>query len=111
MVEEQVDNRYWYDKLNRKQKLDLRQSLIDGVPLYIIARVYGVSQAAISNRYSDLLERLAQKVPGRNAEIGYKNEPYYVEEEEMLTTPKYSYQELSETEKQIYDGRENNTLE
>jgi hypothetical protein len=29
----------------------------------------------------------------------------------MLTTPKYSYQELSETEKQIYDGRENNTLE
>jgi hypothetical protein len=85
--------------------------LIDGVPLYIIARVYGVSQVAISNRYSDLLERLAQKVPGRNAEIGHKNEPYYVEEEEMLTTPKYSYQELSETEKQIYDGRENNTLE
>lgn len=107
MVENKSD---WYKDLNRKQKLDLRQCLIDGVPLYQVAKMFNVSATAIGNRYSDLLEQLSFKKDGSNASIGHKNVAYYTEQE-ALTTPSYNYKNLSETEKQIYDDKENSTLE
>ena len=100
----------WYKNLNRKQKLDLRQALIDGESVYKIAEIYGVSATAITNKYSDLLEQLSFKKDGSNITVGFKTEAYYTEEQ-ALNLPTYSYEELSETEKQMYNDRENSTLE
>lgn len=35
--------------------------------------------------------------------LGHKSIPYYKTEEEMLTKPTYSYETLSESEKQMYN--------
>jgi len=35
--------------------------------------------------------------------LGYKNEPYYKTEKEMLENKKYTFDSLSITEKQIYN--------
>ena len=44
------------------------------------------------------------KIYGWQKPLGSKQEPYYKSEEEMLKDPVYTYESLSDSEKEIYDN-------
>lgn len=86
-----------------KHKTLIRQLTIEGRSVEYIANHIGVGRHALNRRY---LETLTANVEMHRAEMGHKDEPYYLTEEEMLNEVKYDYNTLSDEEKQIYNWRE-----
>jgi hypothetical protein len=60
----------------------------------------GISVSYIDKNYSAYYKK--EKLH----KLGHKDEPYYKTEEEMLKEPVYTYESLSDSEKEIYDNRE-----
>jgi hypothetical protein len=86
-----------------KNKLLIRQLTLDGKSVQYIADTIGVSIHDLSRKY---LSSLTNNIDIRKVAMGYKDEPYYSTEEEMLNEVKYDYNTLSDEEKQIYNWRE-----
>jgi len=86
-----------------KNKLLIRQLTLDGKSVRYIADTIGVSIHDLSRKY---LSSLTANIDIRKVAMGYKDEPYYRTEEEMLNEIKYDYNTLSDEEKQIYNWRE-----
>ena len=86
-----------------KHKTLIRQLTIEGRSVEYIAKHIGVGRHELNRKY---LETLTANVEMHRAEMGHKDEPYYLTEEEMLNEVKYDYNTLSDEEKQIYNWRE-----
>ena len=86
-----------------KNKLLIRQLTLDGKSVQYIADTIGVSIHDLSRKY---LSSLTNNIDIRKVAMGYKDEPYYQTEKEMLNEVKYDYNTLSDEEKQIYNWRE-----
>jgi hypothetical protein len=80
----------------------IRHLTIEGKSVQYIADTIGVKVHALNRKY---LSSLAANVEMHRVRIGYKDEPYYLTEEEMLNEVKYDYNTLSDEEKQIYNWR------
>jgi hypothetical protein len=57
----------------------------------------GTSESYLYKNYSCFYKK--EKVP----KLGHKDEPYYKTEDEMLKEPVYTYESLSDSEKEIYN--------
>jgi hypothetical protein len=86
-----------------KNKLLIRQLTLDGKSVKYIADTIGVGVHDLSRNY---LKSLTANIDVRKVAMGYKDEPYYRTEKEMLNEVKYDYNTLSDEEKQIYNWRE-----
>jgi hypothetical protein len=86
-----------------KNKLLIRQLTLDGKSVRYIADTIGVSIHDLSRKY---LSSLTNNIDIRKVAMGYKDEPYYRTEKEMLNEVKYDYNTLSDEEKQIYNWRQ-----
>ena len=86
-----------------KNRTVIRQLTVEGRSVEYIAKQIGVGTHALSRKY---LSSLTANVELHRVEIGHKDEPYYLTEEEMLNEVKYDYNTLSDEEKQIYNWRE-----
>jgi hypothetical protein len=86
-----------------QNKLLIRQLTLDGKSVQYIADTIGVSIHDLSRKY---LSSLTANIDIRKVAMGYKDEPYYRTEKEMLNEVKYDYNTLSDEEQQIYNWRE-----
>ena len=86
-----------------KNRTLIRQLTVEGRSVDYIAKQIGVGTHALSRKY---LSSLTANVELHRVEIGHKDEPYYLTEEEMLNEVKYDYNTLSDEEKQIYNERQ-----
>jgi hypothetical protein len=86
-----------------KNRTIIRQLTVEGKSVEYIAKHIGVGTHALSRKY---LSSLTANVELHRVEIGHKDEPYYLTEEEMLNEVKYDYNTLSDEEKQIYNERQ-----
>lgn len=93
----------WNFLIIEKNRTLIRQLTIEGKSVQYIADTIGVDINYLSRKY---LNSLAANVEMHRVRIGYKDEPYYLTEEEMLNEVKYDYNTLSDEEKQIYNWRE-----
>lgn len=86
-----------------KNRTLIRQLTVEGRSVDYIAKKIGVGTHALSRKY---LSSLTANVELHRVEMGHKDEPYYLTEEEMLNEVKYDYNTLSDEEKQIYNERQ-----
>lgn len=90
--------------LTRQDFLDIRELILQGMPLELIARRYKVGYERIAGVYYYFeIEVKKLRIRGPNAMIGHKDEPYFTEEEMLAGYPTYSYKDLSKTEKAFYE--------
>jgi hypothetical protein len=78
------------DKLRRIRSLFLRDYSLD-----MIHQMEGVSLTFLRSNFKNQFQKPYVKV------LGHKSESYYTEDE-MLDPPKYCYETLSDSEKEIY---------
>lgn len=86
-----------------KNKTLIRKLTVEGRSVQYIADQIGVGVHALNRKY---LSSLSANVELHRVELGHKDEPYYLTEEEMLKEVKYDYNTLSDEEKQIYNKRQ-----
>ena len=87
-----------WKKMGEGEKLGLKQKIFD-----MIAR--GVHISDLMNKLDitfTALNDVMNYKPTLKAVLGHKDEPYYTEEE-MLNPKEYTYEDLSDTEKGIYN--------
>jgi hypothetical protein len=76
----------------------IRKMLAQGRRVEEVSLALDVPEVYIKRYFNHL------RVDGWQKPLGFKEEPYYETEEEMLKDPVYTYESLSDSEKEIYDN-------
>lgn len=93
----------------RKEILDIRQDIIDGVLIERIAARFNVSMGVIRSLFSEFIQTMDSiKTLGSTAKLGHKNTSYNTEEEMLGGLPQYTWKEVSKEEKQFYINKQRN---
>jgi hypothetical protein len=93
----------------RKEILDIRQDIIDGVLIERISARFNVSMSVIRSLFSEFIQTMdSLKTLGSTAKLGHKNTSYNTEEEMLGGLPQYTWKEVSKEEKQFYINKQRN---
>lgn len=93
-------------KFTRTDFLNIRQLIIQGIPLKVIAKKYKVNDKRIKSVYREFNEQMIKvRTSYKPAVMGYKDDSYYTEDEMIEGMPLYHYNELSDSEKAFYEIR------
>lgn len=72
--------------------------IAEGHSLQKIHEETGVTTGYLARNFAHYFYKKREQKP-----LGHKDESYYESEDEMLKTPVYTYESLSDSEKAIYD--------
>ncbi len=95
---------YTKRKFTKKDLLDIRQSIIDGILIKDLAVHYNVGEKAIRSIFKEFIITMDSiKLVKTKSRLGSKKESYYETEEEMLIgVPQYTWKDLDIHEKKFY---------
>jgi hypothetical protein len=87
----------------RKELLDIRQAIVDGDIIEIIAYKYKVGTKVIRYLFKDFIQTMdALRIPSGEYKLGHKDDSYYSEEEMLEGLPQYKWEDLDYYEKKFY---------
>ena len=87
----------------RKELLDIRQAIIDGDIIEMIAYKYNVGTKVIRYLFRDFIHTMdALRIPSGEYKLGHKDDSYYTEEELLEGLPTYKWEDLDHYEKKFY---------